>query len=381
MEPLMNEVISAQPTVGRAWGAMVASCMAVWSLSVDAIAAEVGSGPPLQNRSIAYVMTSYHWALHTTEKAAECPKGMNDGPRDHYAKLFPPDGTKRNVVDTAIKREAETWFPSLEPEPFEFKSPVSKIAPGMNLDGRVDEDDFTSPDGETGIDNQFYRAFGCVADVRPGGSIYFFQTAFMRKYDYARTVIELTEVDSLVNDDEVIVTTYRGLDPMLADATGEAYLPHGTQRVDERWGKKFVNRMRGRIADGVLTTEPADIVKPYTYNYYPRQHFRIRDSRLRLSLLPDSAQGMIAGYLDIWSWYRAFNGALSTYTLSFGNQSSPSLYRAMHRFADAYPDPTTGQNTAISVAEEVTFRQVYLKRKNPNVAADEGNTRQLAQIN
>jgi len=40
-------------------------------------------------------------------------------------------------------------------------------------------------------------------------------------------VIELTDVDSLVNDPDVTVTTYRGTDTLLTDATGNGFLPGG----------------------------------------------------------------------------------------------------------------------------------------------------------
>lgn len=343
-------------------------------LATAAVMFAVGTGAHAQaedapqGRTVGYVLTTFSWALHTTEKKTECPEGMNDGPRAQYKQLFPEDGTKRNVVDTVLRREADVWFPSAEPEALKFKELVSRIGLGLNLDGKNDPDDFESKDGEKGIDNQFYRAFGCVADVRPGGSIYTLQNDYMRKYNYARTLIELTDVDSLTNDDDVTVTTYRGLDSILTDATGASFLQLGTQRVDEKWGKKFVQRMRGKIVDGTLVTEPADVTLPYTFNYYPRQHYTVRGAVFKLDLTSERARGLFAGYLDIRSWYRATNGALSTYTQSFGDQSSPSLYRAMHRYADAYPDPATGRNTAISTAQEVMFTRVYIRHGNPAAA-------------
>lgn len=343
-------------------------------LAASAQAAETD----LKNRTIGYVLNNYEWAFYTTEAKTECPDGLNDGPRAQYKQLFPADGTKRNVADTVLSREAAVWFPSTDPEPFTFKEAVSKVAPGLNLDGKVGPNDFESPTGEKGIDNNFYRVFGCVGDTRPGGSIYALGPAYMRKYNYARTLIELTNVDSLKNDDDVTVTTYRGLDFVLTDAGGTSYLPHGTERVDEQWGKKFVQTMRGKIVNGVLTTDPADIVIPYTYNYYPRTHYTFRGGVLKLNLTAEGAKGLLAGYVDVWSWYRAFNGALATYTLSFGDQSSPSLYRAMMRLADGFPD-AAGKNTAISAAQQVSFTQVYIKHKNPSVAANDAETRTTAQ--
>jgi hypothetical protein len=50
----------------------------------------------------------------------------------------------------------------------------------------------------------------------------------------------------------------------------------------------------------------------------------------------------------------------STHHQNYGQTSAPSLYRAMRRLADAYPDPKTGANTAISSALRAEFTQVVI---------------------
>jgi hypothetical protein len=50
----------------------------------------------------------------------------------------------------------------------------------------------------------------------------------------------------------------------------------------------------------------------------------------------------------------------STHDQSYGQLTSKSLYKAMRRLADAYPDPNTGANTAISSALRAKFTQVYI---------------------
>jgi len=45
---------------------------------------------------------------------------------------------------------------------------------------------------------------------------------------------------------------------------------------------------------------------------------------------------------------------------NYGQSASGSEYAALRRLADAYPDPETGTNTAISSAVEVTLTQVYI---------------------
>ena len=45
-----------------------------------------------------------------------------------------------------------------------------RIGDGFNLDGKVKPADFVSPDGEKGIDNNLYRAWGCDAPWRGNGN-------------------------------------------------------------------------------------------------------------------------------------------------------------------------------------------------------------------
>lgn len=328
---------------------------------------------------IGFVLTTFHWAVHATEQKTECPDGSNDGPREQYAKLFPKeDGKQRSVLETELARESAVWFPDTEKSNFPFKEPVSKIAPGVNLDGKSDASDFTSPQGEAGIDNQFYRMLGCIDDYRPGGSLYHFNNFYMQSRDYFRILIELSNVDSLANDDDVTVNLYRGMDPLLTDATGNEFLPYGTQRVDARWGKKFTAQFKGKIKDGVLTTEAADIRIPYNYAFTDYGVIRMRDAQLKVNITAEGANGMWGGFIDYNSFYRALNGALGTHSLSYGRQAAPSMYHAMERLADGFPDAKTGKNTAISGAIAVTFRQTFIKQPQQQVAGVPGSAKDSA---
>src|SRR5689334_22071142 len=43
---------------------------------------------------------------------------------------------------------------------------IGRIGDGLNLDGKIKATDFISPEGERGIDNALYRAWGCDAPFR-----------------------------------------------------------------------------------------------------------------------------------------------------------------------------------------------------------------------
>jgi hypothetical protein len=50
----------------------------------------------------------------------------------------------------------------------------------------------------------------------------------------------------------------------------------------------------------------------------------------------------------------------STHHQSYGASSAPSIYKALRRLADGYPDSKTGANTAISSVLSAQFTQVYI---------------------
>lgn len=315
----------------------------------------------LRNGKIGYVMTDLYWAIYQTPDAKEeCPKGFNGGPREQFAVLF-PDHESQSVEDTQLRQEIETWHPTAEPDTFPFYEVEGKYSYGLNLDGNVDPNDFTHPDGEEGIDNEVYRAVGCIIGFRgPDGVEFIFQNKAIADRRYNRMMIELSGVDDLENDDEVTVTLYRGLDRLLTDATGMRVMPGGSQRVDMRWGEDLVRQTTGKIVDFVLTTDPiADVVIPWMNLNVPTVQI-IRDMRLELNLTPTRAEGLVAGYADVDTWYKQLIRNDSTHHLSNGQISGISLYKALRRLADAYPDSETGANTAISTALDVKLVQVFI---------------------
>jgi hypothetical protein len=334
---------------------------AVGAASVGAASADGGPGafvPP--GGKIAYALISLHWATYqSADGKVECPQGYNEGPREQYKRLFPDDGTTRTLADTELKREIEGWFPTPVADGLPFHEATGPTALGLNLDGKLDEQDFKNPDGQPGIDNQLYRALGCNNSYRgPQGANDFFDNEEIGKDDYNRLIVEISGIESLAHSAHVTVTVFRGRDPLLADAGGTTYVPGGTQRVDLRWGARFVQRYRGSIEEGVLTTEPGDFAFPWSTFGLPADEY-VRDARFRLKLTPTDAEGLIAGYVDLETWYLQTMKSESTHHQSYGQLSPPSLYKSFRRVADAYPDDS-GANTAMSSALRAKFVQVFV---------------------
>ncbi len=311
--------------------------------------------------TIAYAVTSLRWATYLKpDTPVDCPDGVNEGPREQFAALFPDDGRTRNLADTQLKREIQNWLPTTAPDYFPFREPRGRYAIGLNLDGKIGPNDFTSPEGEPGVDNQLYRALGCINSYRDShGANDELNSLEIIKENYNRLLIELNGVTSLKNSDHVVVMVYRGLDRLHMDAGGKEVVPGGTQRIDVRWGARFIRRLEGRIVDGVLITDPADLAFPWAVFGLAADEY-IRGGRLRLEISPTSAHGLIGGYADIESWYLQLMKSQSTHCQSYGQLASMSLYKALRRLADGYPDPNTGLNTAISSALHATFTRVYI---------------------
>ena len=235
-----------------------------------------------------------------------------------------------------------------------------KISYGLNLDGNADgsatpktckHENFVSPTGEAEIDNQMYRLMGCVYAWRSGGHIEQNANSHRLNSGLGMILIEITDVDDVRNDDHVQVAFYRGTDPFALDSAGNV-LPYSSYRIDTENGKpRYGDVVSGKIVDGVLTTDPADVHLPFFGNYMYMNQL-IKDLQLRLELAPDgrSAKGMVAGYYGVDQFYRYVSGMLGAFPNTTQFRLPPGIYVAAHQLADGYPDPATGECTALSSA-------------------------------
>src|SRR5688572_20862021 len=141
----------------RVWTTIASQTLgAVTALAIGAGgAAAAGTGdaraivPAVKDGKIAYVLTHRQWAVQMTEDGKqECPNGLNVGPREQFAELFPKDGPKVTVVESQLLRESlQALARPDDKDPFPFIEAVGPVAYGLNLDGKVKKTDFTSPEG------------------------------------------------------------------------------------------------------------------------------------------------------------------------------------------------------------------------------------------
>lgn len=225
-----------------------------------------------------------------------------------------------------------------------FREYQGAVAAGMDLDGVAGKEDFRGPDGASGVDNQLWRATGCVKPFRESSNADLARKTFMSAR--APTIVELRGVDDLRNDPEVEVIVQAAADPLTKDARGGA-LAGATFEADPDPRLRAVTT--GRIVDGVLEAGPVDLVLNYKEQIIdaPRH---IRGAHIRATLRGSSGiEGSLFGYYTLASYYDSIeqmtqNGANLT------GVSCPGVYQAIHRLADGYRDPRTGRFTAISSA-------------------------------
>jgi hypothetical protein len=131
-----------------------------------------------------------------------------------------------------------------------------------------------------------------------------------------------------------------------------------TFRVDPN--PRMNNVARGKIKNGVLTTEAFDfymIGDPFSLPEY-----ELRDAKLRFKIAEDgSLQGLIGGYQpwDTIYWSFASGGSVNEANVSV---DIPGIYYALKKMADAYPDPKSGQNTAISATYVIDAVPAFVER-------------------
>jgi hypothetical protein len=331
--------------------------------------------PPIKDRSIGFALTSAMWGNYQSANGKEeCPDGFNVGPREQFKALYPNGGT---VAATQLERESASRYPTAKEDAFPYREATGKIGIGMNLDGKVGPNDFTSPAGEKGIDNQLFRAIGCTGLFRfPDGAFAHFSEMWVREMNLNRILVEITDVDSLVNDNDVTVTMYRGKDTLIMDAGSVNVVAGGSNRIDDRFSKRFTRRLKGKIENGVLITEPADMSWAWSPWYSLPGYYDFKQARFHVTLAPNgqTAEGLVAGYADIDSFYKQFIRGWSTHHSSYGGLSQPSLNRELHKLADGIPG-ADGANTALSFSLQVRFTQIFIQHPEGQVASAAGESK------
>jgi hypothetical protein len=324
------------------------------------------AGSPGMTRS--YVVTYFYGVISPNSEKDDCPKGFAKAPdpADYFKDLTP---TQLHDLETSGAQRGRLAYlmdhrgpggrgicenPTLEPA---SAMPVgqSKIGYGLHLDGAnaanaplCAHEEMTSPDGVQHVDNQLERLSACIQQRRSNGYLPSYELALMHAGEFT-LLIQVSGIHDLKNDDNVKVTVTSSVDPLVFAPDGETPLQFASYTLSQI--PKYTNVLAGRIKDGVLETEPHDIVLPS--NEF-RKEETFRDAQLSLVFQPNGTlKGLLGGYKQLDEIYRqlAWDGALGESIA--GPYSCSAFYNAMHALADGFPDPKTGRCTAISSATKI----------------------------
>lgn len=347
-----------------------------------------------------------HMEFAFSQDAAEtgaCPEGMNTGYGNPTDVLLENPGISRKpdeiesayarrVRDLAMHDTATKNFclnPELgKPDPA-FKVVTGNQVPvfGIDMDkghsGEAESaqnckhSDFVGMNGESGIDNQYFRVVGCTKGYQPTGLANQFVLEMLA--GSWGILIELRGVENLQNDAEVEVGLYANGDPIRLSSARKP-LPYSTYTVHP--DSAYHASMQGQIIDGVLSTQPVDMAVPYVMGAVYQDRV-LRDARLSLKLNGgNNLEGYLAGYAPVEQLYnvsvapregedRPGHPTASSRITQIGigvadahTFKCEALYHALYQYADGHPHPETGECMSISTQYRIQAIPAFINSQN-----------------
>jgi hypothetical protein len=171
-------------------------------------------------------------------------------------------------------------------------------------------------------------------------------------------VILLRGVDSFERDDSVEVVYANTPDRPPLDSKGR-FLRGASFSISDKPPRER-NVLKGRIENGVLTTEPADVKLTMTWGQGGardirgnRTRYHAQQGRLRMKFQPDGTLiGLLAGYRPIYDIMQSpmLGGAGSPIVAGI---DCAQVIQTLRKYADGVKDKKTGQCTAVSSALQI----------------------------
>lgn len=343
---------------------------------------------PPANGVMGFVVSSFIPPIVPGKEA--CPGGPSPKLRDVYLAGLPAEERARLLrKENAGELERNWKLTAFGPDdtnvcsqPDRFDRPLlstvqSELAIGLDLDGgRSDgcaHDEFTSPSGAQGIDNQEYRVMGCKLEWRGLDGLQSDLAVGTRQFHASgewTQVILLRGVDSLENDEDVEVIYGNTPDRPFADSKGNFL--HGASFTISDKPPRHRNALKGRIANGVLTTAPTRIKLTATWGQGGARDIRgnrgaydFHEGMLRLTFQPDgSLQGLVGGYRPLFDAILSPSLGGAGAAIVAGIDCAAEL-KTLRKYADGLRDAKTGQCTGISSAMQLSAVPAFVNDVEP----------------
>ncbi|CAN7273605.1 hypothetical protein LJR225_001357 [Phenylobacterium sp. LjRoot225] len=363
------------------------------------LAFSAGAGQPRQNPDYGFVLAKMGVVFYRGDEKIDCPEGRSPSLREAFLATQTPAEQARllkaeNAAELEHKyKEDYVYGPGgkdicTNSEAFDTpdrglqKTVQSKIGPGLDLDRAASDDrpapgacahkSFTSPTGEAGVDNQYFRAIACNTFWR-GAATGVGDGAGELYWTSDPVVVVVRGVDSWENDPQVEVLIAASPDKPPVDTT-QAITDGGSLNVTSNPRYRIV--LTGRIENGVLTTDPANLVLPRSWVGASGGEFILNHARLRVRLTP---QGELVGDAG---GYRPIDNALAVMHVggpgvaSTAGVDCASVRKTLRVLADGDPDPKTGACTSVSTGLDFAAKPAFVFDKGVLVGAPRGPIQQ-----
>jgi hypothetical protein len=351
----------------------------LFSAAVALVAVSAAPANALESKSYAVEWFS----VGSYSQDGDCPGGVNPPTRVQYAESYEllgysPDQVKKLMEDQvsddqyadARATNILRFRGRLNGEPVNaFVHPWSVADPGFvaingkysfgfDLDGKQGPKSFIEPrTKQTGIDNELFRAVGCIEQFR---GTYNFRPTFWdfiwgsMKETTPAWLITVSGED-LDKDGPVTVTFDRAIEQLAFGPAGDL-LADATYRIDP--DPRSHHEFNGEIKDRVLTISKGGdltlLLDTLAFN-----EFRLHNTHLRMDIEPSGRlNGLIGGYQP-WGdvYFGIANGGLAYENMIVNDITG--IYWLLRKHADAMPDPKTGENMAISSAYRIEAVPVF----------------------
>ena len=268
----------------------------------------------------------------------------------------------RAIAYRGYKKDIETYVNPWATDDPGQPQVTSRIGDGFNLDGKVGPHDFVSPDGEKGIDNALYRAWGCDAPWRGNGNA----TLDLRANDKMQEglytmVVRVSGNQDPMNDSDATLEIGYSPDKIVKDARGGIAVDYSYRILTSGQYTK----LKARIKNGVVETEQVEHLHTpriaWFYDQTGDTNFSKGKVRLNMSADGLSATGLLGGYRN---WRELYTE--NTFAQDGGQQGirehedHVSLYYALRRNADGMYNEKTGKYDGISTVYRFKAASAYV---------------------
>ncbi len=332
-----------------------------------------------------YVIGWFATATHVEDLKEACPGGGNGGivemhirdiarlpgydiekAKEEMRKNPNPTQLPRKFTDAVDNRAVVNGenksiynYPEATPD-VNLETGVGKWAWGFDLGGKSTAAKFEDPDTHEKVDNQLWRALGCIGQFQAGPPQmpYGEDLAWNLAVDFAPAWLMQVSGEDLSKDGKVTITLDRATQHMERDA-GASVLA-GMTYVVEPTGRSH-NVFQGEIKNGVITITPAHLYLQGEMPHYAE--IDLDNAHMRLK---QEANGNVVGY---WGGYLDWKRYAYMFTARPATGDGVGFYHALKKMADVDPDPKTGLNRKISGTFRIEAMPAFIATSDGKVIA------------